>query len=224
METEAVAGECPNCKVLREEIEQWRARVVALEKQVEELKRASYRQAAPFRIPEDKRKPDPKRPGRKPGHKGAYRERPERIDEKVEVPLLECPLCGDQIASLERVEQYIEEVPEAVRPRVTHLITYRGYCRRCDKDVASRHPLQVSGATGAAGTHVGPRALALTAELRHAMGLTVRQDVPGPGALLRTACDTGRRDPGDEPGQPAPGSIVCPIDPSGAQQSGGVCR
>jgi hypothetical protein len=76
---------------------------------------------------------------------------------------------------VEPVEQFIEDVVDVPVVRVTRLLTYRGYCRRCDKAVSSRHPLQVSEATGAAGTHLGARALALAAELRHEMGLTVRK-------------------------------------------------
>lgn len=172
---ESRASECPTCKALRAENEQLRLRIAYLEARLEELERAVHRQAAPFRIPQEKRKRDPKRPGRKPGHPGAYRPRPEQIDDTVEVPLTCCPRCGGELDSREQVEQFIEELPEPVRPRVTHLITYRAYCRRCDQEVASRHPIQVSDATGAAGTHLGPQALALTAELRHGMGLTVRK-------------------------------------------------
>jgi hypothetical protein len=56
---------------------------------------------------------------------------------------------------------------------VTHLITYRGQCRDCGK-VQSTHPLKTSEATGAAQTHLGPRALALAAALNKQEGLTLR--------------------------------------------------
>ena len=175
MEDRARTKECPSCKELRAENQRLRERIAQLERRLEELERVSHRQAAPFRMPPEKRKSKRKRPGRKPGHQGFYRQRPEKIDETVEVPLDRCPNCGEAVSSLERVEQFIEEPPEPVRPHVTRLITYRGYCRLCDKEIASHHPLQVSEATGAAGTHLGPRALALGAELRHVMGLTVRK-------------------------------------------------
>lgn len=167
--------QCPHCQALREENAQLRRRIAQLEARLEELERASFRQAAPFRIPEEKRKEVPKRPGRKPGHPGTYRRRPEHSDDEVEVALDRCPICGERLASVEAIEQYIEEVPEAPRPHVTRLVTYRGYCRRCDREVASRHPLQVSDATGAAGAHLGAGVLTLAAELRHGMGLTVRK-------------------------------------------------
>jgi transposase len=195
--------DCVNCTVLRAENEHLRTRIEQLETRLEELERSAHRQAAPFRIPEEKRKLDPKRPGRKPGHAGAYRPRPTRIDEEIDVPLKGCPHCGGEIASLERVEQYLEEVPEPAAPRVTRLVTYRGYCRHCEREVASRHPMQVSDATGAAATQLGPQALALSVELRHSMGLTVRKTCRvlerccglhvTPGGLTQALARVGRR-------------------------------
>jgi transposase len=165
---------CAQCPV-REENARLRARIAQLEARLEELERASHRQAAPFRIPEEKRKGSPNRPGRKRGHVGAYRARPEHVDEEIEVPLPRCPMCGESVSSVERVEQYIEDLPASVRPHVTRLVTYRGYCRRCDQEVCSRHRIQVSDATGSAGTHIGAQALSLSAELRHELGLPVRK-------------------------------------------------
>ena len=62
-----------------------------------------------------------------------------------------------------------------VRPHVIRLVTHRNRCRRCGRRVASTHPLQVSPAGGAAGTHLGPRALALAASLNKGLGLTMRK-------------------------------------------------
>src|SRR4029077_8170213 len=41
--------------------------------------------------------------------------------------------------------------------------------------VRSKHPLQMSLASGAAGVHLGPRALALAADLNKAKGLSMRK-------------------------------------------------
>jgi hypothetical protein len=68
--------------------------------------------------------------------------------------------------------QFIEEVP-AVRPHVTKLTTYEGHCARCDCVVRSTHPRQTSTAGGCAGVQLGARALALAAELKHGLGLTL---------------------------------------------------
>ncbi len=146
-----------------------------LQEQIEQLQRALLRPAAPFRRPEKKKiaSEKKKRPGRKPGHPGSYRRIPEQVDQRVEVPLEQCPQCGGPVHDVRAVEQYIEEIP-AVRPQVSQIITYRGECSRCGK-VSSRHPLQTSRAEGAARVQLGPRALSVTAELNKGLGLTMRK-------------------------------------------------
>jgi transposase len=154
------------------------ARLAEMEERFAELERRAVRGAAPFSRPQSKRSLSPKRPGRKGGHEGAFRARPpeEDIDRRIEVPLEQCPYCCERLASVtdEIVEQTIIEVPP-LRPEVIRLITHRNVCCRCRRQVASRHPLQVSTACGAAGTHLGARALALAASLNKGFGLTMRK-------------------------------------------------
>ena len=147
--------------------------IAQLQQRLDEVERASHRQAAPFRIDEQRRKHDPKRPGRKPGHEASWRRKPDHVDEQITVPLEKCPQCGGPVHAVSAVEQYIEEIP-VVRVHVTQLITYRGLCPRCG-EVCSRHPRQVSDAVGAAGTHLGANALGLAAELKQHLGLTMRK-------------------------------------------------
>ncbi len=158
---------------LRAELRSAHARIEDLEGRLEQAERAAKRPAAPHRIDEAKRSKQPKRPGRKPGHAPCYRQRPDHIDETIEVPLRLCPQCGGPVEALELVEQFIEELP-VVRPRVTRLKTYRGCCSQCGR-VASGHRLQQSQATGAAGTQVGPHALGLAMELIYDFGMTRRK-------------------------------------------------
>ncbi|MBN1511564.1 MAG: IS66 family transposase [Phycisphaerae bacterium] len=113
-----------------------------------------------------------KRPGRPTGHPPAFRPPPQQVDDDIEIRLDECPHCGGPIAALRPCEQYIEVIPP-VRPHVTRLTTYVGTCRCCG-EVRSTHPLQIGTACGAAGTHLGPRALGLAAWLNKRLGLTVR--------------------------------------------------
>jgi len=138
---------------------------------------APVRGAAPFARPEDKRKASPKRPGRKGGHKGMFRKPPpdEAVDERLEAPLTHCPGCGEMLSAQtdEVLEQTLIEVPP-VKAQVIRLVTHRNWCCACQCKVASTHPLQVSTAGGAAGTHLGPRAQALAAHLNKGLGLTVR--------------------------------------------------
>jgi ABC-type oligopeptide transport system ATPase subunit len=139
----------------------------------EALRQSGGGGAAPFRLEPHKRRAAPKPPGRKPGHAGEFRLVPEVIDRTIEVPLERCPICGEPVEQSVPVEQTIIELPP-VRPEAVRLITYRGRCRRCARVVQSVHPLQVSGACGAAAIQLGPRALASAALLRHGVGLTLR--------------------------------------------------
>ncbi len=154
-------------------IEFLRQRVEELERRLDDEQQKPPRSAAPFRIPEAKRKTERKRPGRKKGHPGVHRVIPEHIDESIEVPLPACPGCGGALSSVEPIEQYIEELPE-IRPRVTRLVTYEGHCAHCG-DVHSTHPLQVSLASGAAAVQLGPRALGTALELMQVHNLTRRK-------------------------------------------------
>src|SRR6266481_7835797 len=139
------------------------------------LLQAAHRQAAPFRVEPQKRSVAPKRPGRKRGHPGTCRRKPDDIDEHLEVQLCCCPHCGgSQFKDPHTIEQLIEDIPP-VRPHVTRLTTYQATCVRCGHSVRSQHPLQMSLAMGAAGVHLGPRALALAADLNKAKGLSMRK-------------------------------------------------
>lgn len=141
---------------------------------VEELRsrlRKDKRQAHPFgRDSETKEK---KRPGRKPGHEGAFRPAPEQVDESVEARLDGCPCCGGPVFDVEELIQYVVDLPE-IRAHVLRVLTERGWCRRCRKRVRSSHPRQVSKAGGAAGVAMGPRASALVVELKTRQGVPYR--------------------------------------------------
>jgi transposase len=175
----------------------------ALRDQLDDAQRQAARQAAPFRRRDSKKIPNDRRksPGRPKGHPGVYRPVPEAIDEHIEVPLTACPHCGGAVADLETIEQFVEEIPP-VRPWVTHLVTYRGQCSQCG-EVQSLHPLKTSEATGAAKTHLGPRALALASTLNKQHGLTMRSvcrvldQVAGlrlsPGGLAQAVQRVGRK-------------------------------
>ncbi len=158
------------------ELEKQLARALALierlQQEVEELKRAGKRQAAPFA----RRKwvESPKRSGRKKGQgQFAHRAKPtiKQITETKIARLQGCPECGGKVREIHQHEQYVTDIP-VIEVKTTHFITYSGYCRECQKRVRSRHPDQTSQATGAAGVLVGPRAKALAADLKHRLGVS----------------------------------------------------
>ena len=170
---------------LSEQLEVKTNRILELEEALETAQRSAHRQAAPFRIEEKKRVPAPKRPGPKQGHPGAFRHQPDQIDEYTEVELCACPHCGGrQFIDQSQIQQTIQDIPP-VRPRVIRLTTYQATCVRCGQSVRSGHPLQMSLATGAAGVQLGPRALALAADLNKAKGLSMRKTC----AILRDCFD-----------------------------------
>ena len=70
---------------LRREVKALREENAQLRSGLQEAQRAALRQAAPFRIKENKRVENPKPPGRKKGHEGSCRSRPPKVDRKVEV-------------------------------------------------------------------------------------------------------------------------------------------
>ena len=186
----------------REELRQKNQEILQLSQHLEEAQRAAHRQAAPFRRPEHQRGNQPGRPGRQPGHPAAVRPKPAHIDHHQRVPLPVCPRCQGPLRDRRALTQYIEELPP-VRPEVTELITEEGWCEHCQQTVRSTHPLQVSSAVGAAGVHLGPRALALALDLNKAKGLSLRKTQAvlsdhfglrlSPGGLARAAQRVGRK-------------------------------
>jgi transposase len=142
-----------------------------LQVEVEELKRAGKRQAAPFA--RRKLVEHPKRAGRKAGQgKFSRREQPapKRVDETKRARLHGCPQCGSRLRDIHKHEQFVSDIPKIIKPVITRYVTYSGYCGDCHQRVRSRHPEQTSQATGAAGVMVGPRAKALAADLKHRLG------------------------------------------------------
>ena len=142
-----------------------------LQAEVEELRRAGKRQAAPFA--RRKLVEHPKRPGRKAGQ-GRFTRRekpaPKQVD-KTEVAKLDgCPQCGGRLKDIHKHEQYVSDIPKIIKPVITRYVTFSGYCADCHKRVRSWHPEQTSHASGAAGVLVGPRAKALAADLKHRLG------------------------------------------------------
>jgi transposase len=154
------------------QIEALTTRVAALEKLLEEARRAGKRQAAPFSKGEPK--PDPKRPGRKAGAAhgpSAFRPPPDHVDEVHDAPLPPaCPDCGGHLVEERVAPQFQTEIPR-VRPLVRRFDIHVGACACCGKRTQGRHPLQTSDALGAAASQLGPNALALAAYLNKVGGM-----------------------------------------------------
>ena len=157
--------------------------------QLEAARRAGKRQAAPFSRGQPQANPKP--PGRKQGHPPAQRPKPSRVDRVVEVKLnrTTCLACGGELGDHRAQVQYQVEVPP-VQPVVTQFNIEVARCAQCGQRAQARHPEQtlrcaqgkLSDALGAAGVQVGPRALVLAAEMKHALGVPLRRLRAGPTA------------------------------------------
>jgi len=112
-----------------------------------------------------------KKPGRKAGHPGSRRAKPERIDEHETHRADVCPECGGPLCRCaETRTRYIEDIPE-VQPVVTEHTIHRDWCPKCKKKVEP----PVTAALPR--SELGNRMLALTAWLHYALGNTLSQIV-----------------------------------------------
>ncbi len=153
---------------LRAENAELKARQERTEAMLLEAQRAPKRQAAPFRREEPK--PEKKPPGRPKGHQAAWRPQPEQVDETVVVdPPQGCEHCGGALIDLRTQEQFVDELPVMTVHR-RRFVTTSGFCPCCKCRTHRRHPDQISVATGAAGTSIGPNAAAFAVRLRVQLG------------------------------------------------------
>ena len=170
---------CLNCIRLQREVERLQREVAELRAQVayllrllEEQRRAGKRQAAPFS--KGPPKPNPKKPGRKPGQDygpKAHRPPPDKIDETYEAPLPKaCPDCGGDVEQTDIQQQYQVEIPR--RPIHRQFNVHIGCCRRCHRRVQGRHPLQTSDALGAAASGLGADAQAAVVDFNKQAGMS----------------------------------------------------
>lgn len=172
MDADQEQHDCPGCRRLQAEVTALRTELDRLRQLVEAKEREGKRQAAPFRKP--KKADPPKKPGRKAGDEygpHANRSVPEQIDERHDVELPGCcPHCqGQHLKETHTEKQYQVEI---VRTSVTREFEIHvGRCGDCGKSVRSRHPLQTSDATGAAGVQLGPEAHAAITLLNKQAGL-----------------------------------------------------
>lgn len=157
---------------LRAENERLVAENVRLRSELEAARRAGKRQAAPFS--KDDPKKDPAKSGRKSGAEygtKAHRLVPDHVDEEIPVPLPDaCPCCQGELEFEDEVDQYQEDVVW-VPAHVRRYRVSRGRCRSCGRRVQGRHPDQTSDAIGAAGSQIGPRAVAIAAQLNKELGV-----------------------------------------------------
>jgi transposase len=164
---------------LLELVQQLIAENARLRAEIEELKRKNARSAAPFS--KNKRKKNPKRPGRKAGQ-GTFSNRTAPSAEQYsgpieDVPVAEstCPDCGGELSGEGEELVTNTELPPAPSPEVKAYRVHIRYCADCHRKVRGRHPQVAADQFGATAHRLGPRAQAAAAILHYGDGIPQRK-------------------------------------------------
>lgn len=190
---------------LLELVRQLSAENARLHTRIEELQRKNARSAAPFS--KNKRKKDPKRPGRKAGQ-GTFRNRQAPPEESYTSPLEDvpvqenaCPDCGGELADAGTEVVTNTELPPAPKPEVKAYRIHIRSCCRCKRKVRGRHPEVAPDQFGATAHRLGSRAQAAAAILHYGDGVAqckvprVLESLTGlqvtKGALIQSALRLG---------------------------------
>ena len=113
-----------------------------------------------------------KPPGRKRGHPGVCRIRPERVDQTREHRLGCCPHCKGALKRCQGTRtRYIEDIPENIQPVVTEHVIHRDWCPQCRRHVEPVVPDALPGAM------LGHRVVAFSSWLHYGLGQTLSQIV-----------------------------------------------
>lgn len=133
---------------------------------------------APYlkRPPEAKRK---KSPGRKKGHPGSARPRPETVDHFKEHTLRCCPECHGPVGNPTKTyKRYTEDIPPIEAPEVTEHTVHGYWCSKCKKVV---FPAVTDALPN---SMIGLRLVVFTAWLHYLVGVSVGNIVK----LLSVVC------------------------------------
>ncbi len=109
-----------------------------------------------------------KTPGRKPGHPGARRKIPDRIDQRKTHRAPCCPYCRGRLKRCDNARtRYTEDIPEDIQSVVTEHTIHRDWCPRCQRQVEPRVPDALPG------SQIGNRTLVLSSWLHYGLGQTL---------------------------------------------------
>ena len=112
-----------------------------------------------------------RKPGRKNGHPGASRSKPDKVDHYKDHTLCSCPECNNNLGeSVKSYKRYTEDIPP-VEPEVTEHTVYGYWCSTCKKIVYAK----VSNALPHA--VLGLRLVVFTAWLHYLIGVSVNNIV-----------------------------------------------
>ncbi len=127
-----------------------------------------------------------KRPGAKPGHPGARRPRPEKIDDRQDHRLPRCPHCDGKLQRSSRSRtRIIEDIPETIPPVVTEHTIHRDYCPRCKQHVEPVVPDALPRCA------IGHHLISLTAWFHYGLGITINSIISILDHHLQTKLTSG---------------------------------
>lgn len=180
-ERQVSATECAGCRErdariaeLEGRLAQSEGRLAELERKLAEVVRESQRQTAKFPrrklIPSSEHKPS----GRKPGHDGAFRAIPKKVDRMIVVPCKTCPECRVKLVEPQTRDLYQTDIPP-VQPVVTKFVVHGGTCPCCGKYRQGRHEEQITDPTPVVTSVLGPRVLGMAADWKHRLGIVYRK-------------------------------------------------
>ena len=164
-----------NNEELTEENEALRGRVEELEKENGTLRhdldkwKRGFRERRKRRTSRSERKVEgPRRkPGRKPGHVGARRPIPERIDDEVHHACPERCTCGGNVVSTtETRSTIVQDIPPIEVHNTRHTAAV-GVCKACKKKVWAPLPGDVEAGRSIAEVQIGPNLQAMAVGLRY---------------------------------------------------------
>ena len=113
-----------------------------------------------------------KRPGRKRGHIGVSRLKPEEIDHFKEHTLQRCPDCQTPVKdSVKEYKRYTEDIPPIEKPEVTEHTVHGYWCSKCQKVVFAPVKEALPNAM------IGLRLVVFTAWLHYLVGVSVNNIV-----------------------------------------------
>lgn len=152
-----------------------------------ELWRRGFREREKRRSsrPERRAPREKKRPGRKAGHKGAFRPEPEHIDRRKEHPLPEQCECGGVIDPTgEFARTVVQDIPPEIKVENVEHVAPIGCCRKCGRRAHAPMPGDPPAGTSIAKTQIGPNLQAVAITLHHVHHVSLA----GIGAFLAGLC------------------------------------
>lgn len=132
---------------LRERVAELEREVGDLRRVIEEWKRGHRQRSRRFSSRSERRCSGPrKRPGRKPGHPGAFRPVPERTDRTEPCAVSQCPDCGGAVEDTGVVEAV--KVEELIPARIEVVAYEKRSCRctKCGKTTIGALPAELGSA------------------------------------------------------------------------------